>query len=292
MNNIFQLESHLLYPHLKFAYIDGEHDVEFPIHCHDFSELFIVLDGSGIHQVSEFSYPLTAGDVFVINGQVAHGFQNVNDLKLVNLMFDHSTPLFGAPQLNLLPGYQALFKIEPIARQQSDYTARLHLTDTQFTQTLSLLEQLKTEYHHAPSGFEIMIQSLLRQLVITLSRWYQGDDSLAHHSAMSLSRALVYIEQNLQDETVKIQDIANASFISTRQLERLFSRYFQQSPNRFLRTKRLRLAKQLLIQNRTQSIQSIADQSGFSHSNYFSKCFTAEFKLTPKAYRDSGIYDL
>ena len=42
------------------------HGSDSKLHCHDFSELVIILDGYGEHKVGEETYFIETGDVFVI----------------------------------------------------------------------------------------------------------------------------------------------------------------------------------------------------------------------------------
>ncbi len=287
MTIVYSLEPHLKHDHMKFALVCGLHYEDFPIHQHDFSELFIVVSGTGNHSVAGYSYPMAAGDVFVINGQAEHGFSDVENLVLLNLMFESQTPLFETPKLKLLPGYQALFNIEPVARQKAEYTARLNLNEEQNREVLRLFNAIEDEYHNAPVGFETMLNSLLQQLMVTLSRYYQGDNVQTNSSTMILSRALVYLEQHFQNNELRTEQIASAAFVSVRQLERLFRHYLETSPNQYIRHKRIQYAKELLMAEPTLSIQRVADRCGFSDSNYFSKCFKQELEVSPRSFRQS-----
>ncbi|WP_299140752.1 AraC family transcriptional regulator [uncultured Vibrio sp.] len=288
MSKTYQLEPHQEHSHIRFAYVDGHHFEDFATHKHDFSELFFVIGGSGKHTVADYEYPIKKGDVFVINGDIAHGFSNVNNLKIVNLMFDTTTPFFELPSMRQLPGYQALFKVEPLARQKTEYKAKLTLTRDQIKEVGGLLTCLKEEYYGAKVGYELMLISLMQQLVVTLSRMYQDPRDDLSPMTLALSRALVFIEQNFSFLGVNSDEIAKAAFISKRQLERLFRQYLNTSPNQYLREVQLKYASQLLVDNVDYSIQEVAEHCGFSDSNYFSKCFKHQYLQTPREYRRSG----
>lgn len=285
MSIIYQLKAHQKHSHLKFAYVDGHHHCDFAAHKHDFSELFLVVSGSGKHTVAEYEYPLHKGDVFVINGDIEHGFRDVNKLKIINLMFDSSTPFFEIPSMRQLSGYQAMFKVEPIARQTTEYKAKLTLDRQQLPEIERLLSVLKTEYEASQPGFEVMLTSLMQQLVIALSRMYQDQSQELPQTTLALSRALVFIEQHFSDIGVNSDAIAKAAFISKRQLERLFRQFLDTSPNQYLRDVQLNYATKLLCEENERSVQHIAEQCGFSDSNYFSKCFKQKFQHSPRSYR-------
>lgn len=285
---IYTLDTHLKHPHLKFAISYARHVEDFPSHSHDFSELFIVVKGTASHRVSNYHYPLTQGDVFVINGQVEHGFSDVNDLVLINLMFESQSPLFETSSLKLLPGYQALFNIEPVARQKADYTAKLNLDNQQYSEVERLIHTIEEEYQQSPAGFETMLIAQLQQLIITLSRLYQGDNIQMCSSTLVLGRALVYLEEHYRRDDLRTDQVAAASFVSVRQLERLFRVYLQTSPNQYVKDKRLQFAYETLMGSPQLSIQHIADSAGYSDSNYFSKCFKQKYGQNPSQYRKSS----
>lgn len=282
MTTRYRLRSHQRYDHLSFAFVDGDHRTDFAMHRHDFSELFLVVEGEGKHMVSDYEFPLSTGDIFVINGDTEHGFKDVHNLKLINLMFDASAPFFELPSMRALSGYQALFKIEPIARQTGEYSAKLTLDNQQLLVTQDLLEQIRDEYQQAQPGFEIVISSLMQQLVVSLARIYQSQQLDSPQTTFSLSRALVFIEQNFTDPDIDLARIASAAFMSIRQLQRLFRQYFECSPLQYLRTLQLNYASQLMTDEKVRSVQQIAERSGFSDSNYFSKCYKQQFGCTPR----------
>ncbi|KHD25975.1 AraC family transcriptional regulator [Vibrio caribbeanicus] len=278
----YRLSSHQRHQHLSFAFVDGDHQSDFALHQHDFSELFLVVEGSGKHLVANYQYPLTAGDVFVIKGETEHGFKDVKDLKLINLMFDANAPFFELPSMRALSGYQALFNIEPLARQTTDYQAKLTLSQVQLTDIKHLLESIRVEYETGQAGFEVMINSLMQQLIITLARIYADQQEAAPKPTHALSRAMVYIEQHYTSGEVSPEHIAHAAFISQRQLERLFKQYLNSSPNQYVRQLQLSYAHKLITEEKLTSVQQIAEQSGFHDSNYFSKCYKQRFHLTPR----------
>lgn len=281
----YKLSAHQKYPQLTFAFVDGDHQDDFAMHCHDFSELFIVVSGEGIHRVGDYQYPLQAGDVFVINGDIEHGFEQVEALKLINLMFDSSHPFFELPTMRKLSGYQALFKVEPLARQTSEYRAKLTLPDHDRPIIHSLLDKIKYEYQHGDVGFEIMVSSLMQQLIILLARLYQNQQGELPATTLAFSRALVFIEHNFTEAGITSERIADQAFISKRQLERLFRQFFDTSPTRYVRKLQLNYAKTVLESGDKRSIQLISEQCGFSDANYFSRCFKNEFSLSPKEFR-------
>src|SRR4051794_40480032 len=50
----------------------------FGLHSHEFSEIVFITGGSGLHVCEDESWPLAAGDVFVIGGELAHDYQDMD----------------------------------------------------------------------------------------------------------------------------------------------------------------------------------------------------------------------
>ena len=80
--------------------------------------------------------------------------------------------------------------------------------------------------------------------------------------------------------------LAKQAGLSTRQLERLFRRYVDRSPNRYYLELRLKKARSLLLQT-DMSVINVALASGFSSPSHFSKCYRAFYRRAPS--RERGI---
>ena len=96
---------------------------DYPEHTHDFTELVIVYEGSGINCVDEFEYPMSAGDVFVIHEGAKHSYRETKHLHLCNVLFDSSLLDMRGIDMSHLPGFHALFLLEsfppPLEREIS-----------------------------------------------------------------------------------------------------------------------------------------------------------------------------
>ena len=51
-----------------------EHDLTEVLHYHDFAELVVVVKGSGVQHIEGTDYPVSAGDVFLLQGRQHHAF--------------------------------------------------------------------------------------------------------------------------------------------------------------------------------------------------------------------------
>lgn len=76
--------------------------------------------------------------------------------------------------------------------------------------------------------------------------------------------------------------IAEEIGISTRQLERIFGRYLNCSPKKYLMDLRLNRARNLLVQTE-QSVTEIALACGFESPGHFARVYRGKFGITPTA---------
>ena len=99
-----------------------------------------------------------------------------------------------------------------------------------------------------------------------------------------LSQVIQMMESNVEDP-LSPADLADKVGMSTRQLERLFSRYLNRSPKRYYMELRLSKARNLLMQT-DMSVINVALACGFASPSHFSKCYRSHYNTTP--YRERG----
>jgi transcriptional regulator GlxA family with amidase domain len=98
-------------------------------------------------------------------------------------------------------------------------------------------------------------------------------------------KAVQVMENHLEDP-LSCRQLAETVDLSTRQLERLFRRHFDQTPGQYYL--RIRLDKGRNLLRRTgSSILDIAVASGFTSTSYFTKCYRKCFGHTPTEERSN-----
>ena len=98
-----------------------------------------------------------------------------------------------------------------------------------------------------------------------------------------LIKAIDFMRQNL-DAPLTCQELANASNISARQMERLFNQYLQQSPGQYYLHLRLEKTQQLLRQS-SLSVLQVATACGFSSTSYLARCYQKKYGCSPRQER-------
>ena len=99
-----------------------------------------------------------------------------------------------------------------------------------------------------------------------------------------MKRVLAYMEENIGNSDVTLDDIAQAVAVSRTSLHRKMKQLTGSSPMDFLREARIRKSVKMLSSG-SKNISEIAYDCGFSDPKYFSKCFKSATGLTPTEYR-------
>ena len=140
---------------------------------HEFSEIVIITGGSGLHVTGRESWPLAAGDVFVIGGSRPHDYRDIHDLRLINVLFDPAVLRMDLRDLTSLAGLsRALFTLEPAWRQRHQFKSRIHLTPKDLGIVIGIVDQLDEDLQARDTGFAFLATAHYMQLIGHLARCF------------------------------------------------------------------------------------------------------------------------
>jgi AraC family L-rhamnose operon transcriptional activator RhaR/AraC family L-rhamnose operon regulatory protein RhaS len=255
----------------------------FGLHMHEFSEIVIITSGRGVHITGKESYPLNAGDAFVIGGSRRHDYHSMERLCLVNILFQPEKLNLRTYDLRTLPGYHALFTLEPAWRQRNQFQGRLRLTPQELNVVMAFVDELEKELRVRASGFKFMATASFMHIVGYLSRCFAKAKNPDSRALLRIGEAISHLEANYR-EPIELDRLASMAHMSKRNFMRTFQAATGSSPIAHLIQLRVNQAASLL--RRTEhSITEIAFQVGFSDSNYFARQFRALLGVTPSQYR-------
>ena len=265
--------------------ITHNHDLTEKLHYHDFTEIIIVLKGNSIHFVEGNEYIASAGDIFVLQGYQAHAFKDASNLEIVNVMYDtNSQPsLFDSEALKKIPGYNALFILEPQYRNRHHFKHILRLNRKDLARIEFIINTMLLEQSNQEPGCDMIVRNKLEELVIHLSREYSKLKSREAISLLRIGSIIDYLENNYAKD-INLEFLADMSYMSVRNFQRVFKKATGQSPIDYLIHIRLEKAKQMLRESNEQ-VADIAIQSGFNEYNYFSRKFKNAIGISPLKYR-------
>lgn len=256
---------------------------EFPLHAHSFDELVIILQGTAVHCVDNQPIPVKSGDVFVVSCRHGHQYHDMHGLALANILFDSRALGMNRWDVRALPGFHALFALEPVLRAQHKFNSRLHLSDSQLRYAKELVQDLQRETGTRNPGYRVMAEGLFMQLTVFLSRCYSDKPSPESHDLLRLGDTIAFIETRFS-EKITLDDLAKKSQFSKRHFQRIFQECMGRSPIDHLLRIRVQKAAELL-RNSDRKITDIAFDCGFSDGNYFTRQFRKMTDLSPSEYR-------
>ncbi|MCI1634924.1 AraC family transcriptional regulator [Bifidobacterium sp.] len=131
---------------------------------------------------------------------------------------------------------------------------------------------------------ELCIQSLLMQILATVQR--NSDNTFAPDEAIdsSIIQAAVRYVQEHGDRPLRVEELADALFISRTQLFTLFKKHLLVSPQEFIIHAKISAAREMLAKS-DSSIRDIAHACGYHNQFAFSRAFRKDISLTPSEYR-------
>jgi AraC family L-rhamnose operon transcriptional activator RhaR len=253
------------------------------LHRHGWSELVVVLGGRGVHYTTSETWAIGAGDAFVVSGDGAHGYRDVRDLHLVNVMWYPDRVGLPEGELRELPGYHLLFGVEPALRRAHGFRARLRLGARDLAAVSAVLDELEAELSRCERGFRAMAAAQLVRLVCRIARCDSVSRTDEAAAARRLADVIAFIEAN-HAHRLTLRGLASRARMPVNTLLRAFRRATGSTPIDYAIHRRIAAARELL-RSGGRSVTEIALAVGFSDSNYFARRFRSATGITPSAYR-------
>lgn len=255
----------------------------YPLHRHEFSELVIVLAGSGLHTTPTESFSIRRGDVFMLQGDEAHGYQETHELEMANLLFFPGELRLPWGELSALPGFHVLFTIEPHIRRQESLKSRLCLDTASLKQVTAWLTELDRELTEQQPGWTVQALSYFLLILTHLSRCAGQDARQEPLPVLKIGSVLSLMEQRYA-EPLTLEQLAREGHLSERSLHRSFHQALGCSPMEYLTRIRLQRAQELLKRSGA-TVTEVAHSVGFSDSSYFSRKFRQAVGVSPRDWQ-------
>lgn len=253
-------------------------------HAHEFHELVVIIGGHGVHKTERESYPVEAGDIFLIRPALKHAYKETKQLKLINILYQPRR--LAVPNLDLsdLPGYYAFFELAPKLREEHEFKSRLRLSEEELERVVKLARLIQYELGRKEPGFGYMAVAYFMQLRGEISRAYTRKNKESSSMPLyNIGELLSYIERKYA-ENLSLEDLAKKANMSPRTLIRTFQKAFRMTPVEYLIRHRISKAANLFREEKF-TVGEVSDMTGFSDSNYFSRQFKKRTGFSPRDYK-------
>lgn len=233
--------------------------VPFP-HRHDFWQIILITDGSGIHQIDFESYKVKPRQVFIIKPGQVHRWNMNSNIKGIIVEFGRTSQLLNSPDEAILP--------------QKDFSTLVMLTTIMMSESAS-----------KGADADISLRALLTSFLIQLERHTPQLDKNKSTTILESFRSLV--EKNFRKEH-RVEFYSDKLGITSKALTMQVSRALGKSPRAIIQERFMMEARRYLAFS-SMSISEVGFELGFEDANYFTRFFKSHEKLTPAAFRKKHI---
>lgn len=252
------------------------------VHAHDFYELMIIAKGGAHHHLEGVDTEVIgAGDAYLIHPGRFHSYESLEgrQIEVVNVLFQLDNMKMDFRDLEGLPGFKVMFG----KNTWEGNRPCVRLDAKGLTHALSLIADIEIEMGEMAPGYEFLVETKLRELIVFLARKYSHvlEPKGAHF--LKLSELVVHMEQNLKED-LRFHQMVKLAKMSPTSLRRAFQRSYGCSPMRYLQKLRAYRAM-LLLANQGLSVTDVANEVGYNDSSYFARIFKREVGKSPLQYR-------
>lgn len=242
-------------------------------HKHDFYEMCLILNGTGLYTHNGIKYKLSSGDLILSEPHTTHEISSfeTKDLYLVYMIFT-------IDEANI-----------PLSNKNEDILLSNFIKSHEF-----IIHDASLLFHYLPM---LLVNNngkgcSLSKIITTkawffdcISRLSDGslDSNINEKNNKNVDMAVAYIMQNIRTN-VKVNDVAKNAYVSERHLRHLFKKYYNMSVTEFIQKRKILLAENKLRMG--FRVNEAASYVGIYNASQFSKLFKKINGVTPKAYND------
>lgn len=267
MSVLFSYRDNELYSHHTTDTHPNTED--FPMHAHEWMEVFFFISGHGNYQVEGTLYPLQPNDIFIIRASEAHRLIVHSDQTYERIAIHFSPSLIAKvdPDLWLLRPF-----IDRPLGQMNRFSAD--------NEKMAHLRNAFADFNF--DNVENIHLNLMGRLLMFLTALNGVYDSAAMHHIpeQGLQSQLVkYVNEHLF-EHISLQSVAEHFYLSRSQISRIFQQATGSSLWEYVSIKRLLAARAMIQRGESAGVAAIT--CGFSDYSSFFRAYRAHFGHSPK----------
>ena len=235
-------------------------------HSHPYTEIMLVVEGSGVLIVNQEEIPFEKGKLYFVNPHIEHSESSKGHLeyyvvKIANFMVYQKKTFFSVIEFDINYAIQKnlLFRLGQI------------------------WENCTSKEENQKELLALELAYLHYYLLRILSNQYHVNQAINKNYSPKIQAIVNYISANYALD-LKVANIAKQFHISHNNLIYRFQKELGMSPSEFILLQRINVAKGLL-KNTDYTIIQIATLCGFSYSSFFGKMFRQCVGISPSKYR-------
>ena len=234
----------------------------YSMHTHNAYELIYFLDGDASHVIEDRKYKLKKGDLILIRPLSYHFIQIEGQARYERYDFLFDPSAHGVEGVDLLPDTLEVVNLEgnPVAK---DIFRRCDIYRQNCTDEV----------------FSVILPHLLSELFCNLHAFLSANHAIEGAKLSPLiSEFIGFVNLHL-GSPIDIGQVAADLFVSESYLFRLFKKELHQTPQKYIREKRLMMARKMLFEGERPT--TVCMRCGFSDYTTFYRNYVAFFGCSP-----------
>ncbi|WP_068604745.1 helix-turn-helix domain-containing protein [Paenibacillus swuensis] len=246
-----------------------------PLHCHDYYEIFLVIEGEAIHCVNGAREPISQGAMVFMRPEDIHAYDwaGEQDCRFINIIFRQEA------MENAFAFLGKAFNRELLLNCTVPPTVYVTLLEQEHI--TGRLDRMGVYRGRDEKALEVLLRGLLIDLLVThFGKFQIGPDE----RLPSWLEALLVQMQREDNFTAGLPRMYELSNRSPGHLNRVFRQLLHTTPVEYINQLKLNYTKHLLATT-SLSVTDIALTAGFNNLSHYHHLFRRVFHRTPMEFR-------
>lgn len=248
-------------------------------HYHNTYEIYYLLSGKRYYFIKNRTYPISAGDLVLININEIHKSLDANCPSYERICINFKKDFVA----NMIQNTTDIDLFSCFSR--NIHVLRLNMKDRDFIENLFF--KMRKEYKKRAEGCDTYIKIMLVEMLLYINRsinktktYSVGDPNPVHNK---VSEVVKYINTNYM-RSVSLSSLSETFFISPYYLSRIFKEATGFTFIEYVNSVRTKEA-QTLLRKTSLNITEIAEKVGYESATHFGRVFKNHTGCSPLKYR-------
>ncbi len=256
------------------------------MHRHKFIEMVYVISGSAMHKINDIVYPVTKGDLLIVDYGVPHSFTWLSETQESFVTYDllFTPSFFGVKgdRFNTLSGSYLFESFKD--SQLFDCELKL-INNYSHSEFYDLFNKIYSEYENSNYGYTDIIRSHLTELILKIFRKLEkrNDNAGAQSHHKYVEDAIKFLRANYNSK-INIENIVENMYLSKDYFRQLFKDVTGKSITSYIQHIRISEACNMLKET-DLSVGEISVACGYNDVKFFYQTFKKIKGVTPGDYR-------
>lgn len=238
------------------------------VHYHDNHELYYMVKGSTTYYIGDKIFHIQQGNFAFIPKGILHKTDYEDNAKNERILLNFSDLVFTN-------------ELQAIKEELCNCRV-IYVEESQLPYLEGLLQNIETEYHRQDGYQSIMINLYITELLVQICRYKYDYKPALSGTDQTIYLISKYISTHFQ-EPISLKELSKEFAMSESHLSRKFKAHTGIGINEYITYVRITNGEKLLRET-DLPITEVAEQCGYSDSNYFSTVFKRIKGVTPQKY--------